>query len=203
MLQLSRKKIKFRLNEQNTQALFISWKTYTLGSLGAIFLITPTFVKPRGTSKGTYSGKSNIISLNTNSWYLRFVNTHSCESSTGFDSLIGIFLEKWNLAPHSSRYICTVCVFWMLFIAIFKMRCFVSRGEFIFYWFSMFHVWSVMVEKKHNRFNSYPKLITNQLAQYYHVSIHLFLASFLILFSFLFHQSLDLTHNIMKKCNLI
>ena len=47
--------------KKKKQALLFSRKIYNLGAPGHGFLITPTFLQPRGTSKEPYLESSNIL----------------------------------------------------------------------------------------------------------------------------------------------
>ena len=49
-------------NEQNTQAILFSCKTYNLGAPGTDFIISSFFVQPGGTSKDPFSDSSNNLS---------------------------------------------------------------------------------------------------------------------------------------------
>ena len=77
---------------------------------------------------------------------------HPWDISTGFGILLGNFPLKRKFPSLISRNIWKICVFQPLFITIYLMRRFESRGIFLG-WLYLSHVWSELSEILHHQLN--------------------------------------------------
>ena len=153
-------------------------------------------------SKGLFFDSSNNLKENSGSWYLKCVFIHLCDSSTCFGSIRRKFPLYTKFPSCFSHNIWTLCMFQPLFIAIYRMRRFVSREKFIF-WFNI--VFAGLIRDFGKIAPSFKFIPSNHLPSMTTIYLRIFKTLSLDVWSdcsiIMFHQSSNQNHTLLNLCN--